>query len=67
MGGTKRSEAVRGPGRRQRSRDQRSGAGGVRARLLAAKGADVVALDLCEDIETNSIRWRGPRTLKTIV
>src|SRR6201990_1299232 len=37
--------------------------GGSHARTLAAEGADIIAIDLCEDIETNEYPLARPEDL----
>src|SRR3984957_14711480 len=39
------------------------GQGRSHARMLAAEGADIVAIDLCEDIETNEYPMARPEDL----
>src|SRR5260370_7779688 len=39
------------------------GQGRSHARLLAAEGADIIAVDLCEDIETNEYPLSRPEDL----
>ena len=39
------------------------GQGRSHARMLAAEGADIIAVDLCEDIETNSYPLARPEDL----
>jgi len=43
------------------------GQGRSHARLLAAEGADIIAVDICEDIETNKYPLARPEDLDALI